>query len=148
MGAELGLGGFDLDSAEAVRQHLKDRCQDSELAMLSSAWPADRAIRSDGAWQRVGEIPAYASDAVLRRALSLHKTRDAVGLGAWINPASAAALKVSPGGSVEVRQGEAMAVLPVLVSDAVPPGVVRIPAAVPGSEALGPRFGAVILRKA
>ncbi|MEI6413861.1 MAG: molybdopterin-dependent oxidoreductase, partial [Pseudomonadota bacterium] len=148
LGAELGLSGFDLDTAEAVRQHLKNRLPTSVLAPLTVSWPTNREIRSSRSWQRVGEIPPYASDAVLRRARSLQKTQDSMALGAWLNPASAAALGVSQGDSLEVRQGEAMAIMPVVVSDTVPVGVARIPAAVSGSESLGPRFGAVTLRKA
>jgi NADH-quinone oxidoreductase subunit G len=93
-------------------------------------------------------VPIYATDALVRRASSLQKTRDAVDLAISINPADAARLGLDDEiTSVSVKQGEGSAILKVIIDETVPAGSVWIPMAVKGSELLGDPFGEVVVEK-
>ncbi|HSF47331.1 MAG TPA: NADH-quinone oxidoreductase subunit NuoG, partial [Burkholderiales bacterium] len=76
---ELGLAGFEYSSAEEVRN---EALRGSDLAKLLSnevqdVSIPDRAWAKPGGLERVGEVPLYGSDSIVRRAPSLQKTRAA-----------------------------------------------------------------------
>jgi NADH-quinone oxidoreductase subunit G len=102
-------------------------------------------VTGDGL-ERVGDVPLYAVDALVRRAESLQATADGADAVVRINTAEAARLGL--GALAIVTQGDAEAVLPVVVDARVPDGAVWIAAARPGSANLGPAFGPVELKPA
>jgi NADH-quinone oxidoreductase subunit G len=104
-------------------------------------------VTSNGTLMRVGNVPIYAVDALVRAAPSLQRTPLAAGLGLALHPEQAAALGLGDGDEVEVAQGEARARVRVAIDDAVAMGVGRVPAAVPGSERLGPQIGPMTVEK-
>ena len=60
-----------------------------------------------------------------------------------MNAAAAATLGVTADDAVRVTQGDHSAEFSVTVDAAVPDGCIWLPTAVPGTEQLGPGFGAV-----
>jgi NADH-quinone oxidoreductase subunit G len=97
---------------------------------------------------RAADVPIYAVDALVRRAPSLQKTRDAVTLAASMNPADVKRLDAEDEVvSVKVTQGDASAVMKCIIDESVPEGSVWIPMAVRGSELLGDPFGEVVVEK-
>jgi len=145
LGNLLGLSGFDYDSAEDVRREvLGDGSIGSKLdnrlhpTALSAIIPA----QADGL-QRIGEVPIYDADAIVRRAPSLQKTRAAAPPVAWINRATADKLGLRHGDHVRVRQGTGEAVVPYAVDDRLPAGCIRLAAARPETAGLGAMFGTV-----
>ncbi|MCU0766497.1 MAG: NADH-quinone oxidoreductase subunit NuoG [Gammaproteobacteria bacterium] len=142
------VAGFEQDSSEAVRDELRARCV---------ATPPDNALQGtvDGAAvlvpgggiERVGAVPPYAVDALVRRSAPLQATRDALGAKARIAPSLAARLGVAAGDCVAVGQGGARGVFPVELDPRVPDACVWLPAGVQGTEALGAAFGELTVAK-
>ena len=61
--------------------------------------------------QRIGEVPIYQADPIVRRAESLQRTRDAAEPVAWMPAHLMDKLGIGPGQSVRVKQGEGEAQL-------------------------------------
>jgi NADH-quinone oxidoreductase subunit G len=102
---------------------------------------------------RVGNVPIYAVDQLVRAAPSLQRTPLADALALSLHPDQAAKLGLSDGDLVDVSQsvvgsGSAAGVqVLVRCDDKIAMGCGRIPAGVPGAERLGPQIGplAVVL---
>ncbi len=150
LGNLLGLAGFDYDSADEVRRdvlgdgsgvaaHLDNRLQPATATAIAPA-------RSEGV-QRIAEVPIHAADAIVRRAPSLQKTRDAAPAVAWVNNALADRLGLRSGDQVRVVQGAGEAIVPAAIDDKLPADCVRLAAARPETAALGAMFGTVSIER-
>lgn len=144
------LDGFDYDDSRQVRDELIDACAGLTPDNTLGGAPTDRGQLAEPTdWQRIGGVPIYSVDAVTRRAHALQLTPDAWGAVLRLNAASAQSIGLNgSGGAVRITQGDASAEFEAAIDDAVPDGCVWLPAAVPGSEVLGPAFGAVAVEKA
>ena len=91
----------------------------------------------------MAEVPIYFADAVVRRAASLQKTRDAAVPAVSMHSAELGRLGVQPGDAVKVSQGQGSVRLAVAIDDRLPRGVVRVAAGHAATAALGGMFGAV-----
>ena len=148
LGNLLKLDDFDYISSEQVRDELRGSCESIELNNSISEAPQVKLSTADSALMRAADVPIYASDALVRRAPSLQKTRDAVDLTVTMNPADAQRLAIDEDiNSVTVKQGAGSAILKLIIDDSVPAGSVWIPMAVNGSELLGDPFGEVVIEK-
>jgi len=148
LGNLLKLDGFDYLSSEQVRDELRQRCEDIELNNAVNGAAQVSLPAASGALVRAADVPIYAADALVRRAASLQKTADAVGLSVTLNPADAARLDLEEEvSSVSVKQGDSSAVMKLIIDDAVPEGSAWIPTGVTGSEMLGDPFGEVTIEK-
>jgi NADH-quinone oxidoreductase subunit G len=140
----LGLPGFEQDTAEAVRREalgavvvsekLDNRIEGGTLTTLP---------RAPEGLQRIGEVPIYAADAIVRRSPPLQKTRDAAPPVAWMSGALYERLGLRPDDFLKVRQGEGEAVVAAAVDVGVPDGCIRLAAARPETAELGAMFGVV-----
>lgn len=92
---------------------------------------------------RIGHIPMYAVDAVVRRAQALQETQDAVRGMIAVNPNVARKLGLQGKSSVRVQQNGHAVDLPLFVEASIPDDCAFIPVGVPGSEMLGSAYGAV-----
>ncbi len=149
LGNLLKLDGFDYVSSDQVRDELRGSCENIELDNSIHGVPRVTLSASGGSIMRAADVPIYATDALVRRAPSLQKTHDAVALTVSINPADAARLGLDNEiTSVRVKQGDASAILKLIIDESVPAGSAWIPMAVKGSELLGDPFGEVVIEKA
>jgi NADH-quinone oxidoreductase subunit G len=140
----LGLAGFEHDTAEAVRKEA--------LGAVDVAAKLDNRIDTgalqalppphDGL-QRIGEVPIYSTDPIVRRSGPLQKTRDAAPPVAWMSGAMYERLGLRPDDFLKVRQGEGEAVVAAAVDVGVPDGCIRLAAARPETAELGAMFGTV-----
>lgn len=149
LGTMLGLPGFDYDTAEAVRQSVLPNGDLSANALsnqLSAIKVSSVAVAETVT--RIGEVPMYQADAIVRRAESLQKTHNAEAPVAQANPAMLAALGVTSGAMITVRQGEAKAVMRVQANNALPPNCVRVAASHPHTAGLGAMMGEISLERA
>lgn len=145
LGNLLNLKGFDYESSEAVQNEalggagvaLDNYLEDVEY----------KAIPGDGGLQRVSDVPIYAADAIVRRAASLQKTRDAATPCVSMNASELQKLGVKPGDIVKVRQGNAAASLAVEVDDSLPAGTAHVAAGHPATAELGAMFGTIIVEQ-
>ncbi|HET6718069.1 MAG TPA: molybdopterin-dependent oxidoreductase, partial [Rhodocyclaceae bacterium] len=149
LGNLLKVGGFDYENAEQVRDDAVAMGEfvsgklDNGLGEIAIELP--KAI--DGL-QRVGSVPIYAADALVRRAESLQQTSDAKAPTAGMAAATAAQLGLSAGDNVKLKQGSGVAVLPVQIEENVPAGCVRVVAASAATAALGDLFGTISVERA
>ncbi|HEX8873777.1 MAG TPA: NADH-quinone oxidoreductase subunit NuoG [Nitrosospira sp.] len=156
LGNMLDLDGFDFDTPEQVRAEALPA--ESEIgARLDnglSGFAADGMDRAgtasgatDGGIQRIGEVPIYQADPIVRRAESLQRTRDSAAPVAWMAGALMDKLGIGAGDSVRVKQGEAEVQLTAARDDKLPADCARVAAAHPLTAALGEMFGAITIEK-
>ena len=99
-------------------------------------------------FERIAEVPIYATDSLVRRATSLQLTADARAPVASLPQALWNQLGLAAGDMVRVSQGTAHAVLPARLDATLAAGAVRVPAGHAGTAALGAMFGAIEVEKA
>jgi NADH-quinone oxidoreductase subunit G len=148
LGNLLGLGGFEYNSSEAIRDEARGS---GDLASrLSNAVNIDGPLPSaaPAKLERIADVPIYFADALVRRAPSLQKTRDARPPRARVHPDTLGKLGVAAGSKVRVRQGEGTAVVDVAADAAVPRDCVRLSAAHPSTAMLGAMFGEISVEPA
>ena len=149
LGTLLGLPGFDFDTSEAVRKEVISGTQLAEGSLNNH--PGKLAVQSiavaDGL-VRVGEVPMYQADAIVRRAESLQATRDAALPVATMHSALLARLSVADGSMVTVRQGEARAIVRAQADDRLPDHCVRLPVAHALTANLGAMLGEITVERA
>lgn len=101
-----------------------------------------------GSAERVADVPAYFADALVRRAPSLQKTKDAAVPTARMNAATLAKFGVSAGERVRVKEGEGDAMLVAQLDAGLPDGCVRVAAAHAATANLGAMFGQITVERA
>ena len=148
LGNLVGADGFDQCSSDEVLQQIRDG-QGAGLSENRATDLADsqRVSRIDGL-VRVGNVPVYAIDPLVRRARALQATKSAVDGTIRLNHTTLQQANLEEGAQATVDQGGRQATLPVEVDDRVPDGCVQIQSGVAGSEKLGGQFGEVTLEKA
>jgi NADH-quinone oxidoreductase subunit G len=144
LGNLLGLAGFDYDSSDMV---FKEALGGSDISArlnnrLQSAVVGKLEAARSGI-ERIGEVPIYQADAIVRRAASLQKTHDAGEPVAAMNGALFGQLGLRDGDAVKITQGSGVAVLTAVRDDNLPANCIRVPAAHPLTARLGGMLGTV-----
>ena len=149
LGNLLGVEGFDQEDVEAVRGECLRAAGDiaSRLNNAICGTVGNLSAVTAGAPERIGEIPIYHTDVLVRHAHSLQQTRDA-GVGAVYLPGSLIEkLGLGQADRVRIVQNGAAVVLPVQRDDRLPANCVRVPGACRETAALGPLFGTLTLER-
>ncbi|HSD60552.1 MAG TPA: molybdopterin dinucleotide binding domain-containing protein, partial [Burkholderiales bacterium] len=144
--------GFEFNSSEEVRAAM-GVAEGADISprlanVLKRAVVAAPVPVAQGAIQRIGEVPIYQADPLVRRAESLLRTRDGADPAASMNGALMQRLGLKEGDAVAVRQGSGEALLAARRDDRLPDGCLRVPAAHPLTAGLGAMFGEVTAQKA
>ncbi|MDX8385915.1 MAG: NADH-quinone oxidoreductase subunit NuoG [Gallionella sp.] len=148
LGNLLEMDGFDQDTSEAVRDEaLKDIDVQAKLNNNISGIEVNAKSTNSG-FQRVSEVPIYATDSVVRRSSPLQSTSDAAAPKTWMNSAELSKLGLQSGDMVKVSQNDGSATLAADVDDGLPAGVLRVAAGHPSTSALGEMFGAISVERA
>jgi NADH-quinone oxidoreductase subunit G len=147
LGNLLDLSGFDFDSVADVTAELRAAVEGVEftaaaLDPAAVAWPA-----AGDTLVRVGDVPSYRSDPLVRRAGALQLRGDTPSAAVALNAADAKRLALSAGDHVRVGQGTAVLELPVVCDARVAEGTAYIPAALDGCRGLGAAYGTVTLER-
>jgi NADH-quinone oxidoreductase subunit G len=152
LGNLLGLQGFDYESSEQIKDEILGGERPSQFVWkrlnnnLRHLVDVNVQVK-EGVIQRVGEVPLYQSDAIVRRAPSLQKTHKS-GFGhAAMNARMLAKLGLQEGDQARVDQAGASAILPVRRDDRVHDDCVRIPMC-PETAMLGDLYGELTVEKA
>lgn len=146
LGSLLALPGFTWMSSEEVRDELRARVGEAKIEVCGIAHLGALPRPLDGL-ERCADVPAYAVDALVRRAPSLQATPDGGEVCARLHPDEIERLGLAGAARVRVRQGTAEAVLPLTPDAAVPEGVAWIPGAAPNTRALGLCWDVVTLER-
>jgi NADH-quinone oxidoreductase subunit G len=104
--------------------------------------------RAPAATERAADIPIYFADALVRRAPSLQRTRDARPPRARVHRSLLDQLGLAEGAQIRIRQGSGEAVIAAEVDPTVPPGVVRLGGAHPSTASLDGLSGPVSVERA
>jgi NADH-quinone oxidoreductase subunit G len=145
LGNLLGLPGFDYDSADGVKREVLGDGDFSDKLDNRVSLPALTALSPPqaGGLQRIGEVPIYSSDPLVRRSPPLQKTRDAQPPVAWLSASDYSKLGLAPGDFLRVRQEGGEATVAVAVDERLPAGCIRLAAARPETARLGSMMGIV-----
>jgi NADH-quinone oxidoreductase subunit G len=148
LGNLLGIDGFSQESAESVRDELLAGIGDIAARLdnvigLEAATPAVAA----GGIERIGEFPIYHVDPIVRRAVSLQRTRDARAATAWLPGKLIEQLGLQQGDRLRVTQDGGEAVVGFARDDRLPRNCVRLPAGCRETAGIGAVFGEVELRR-
>jgi NADH-quinone oxidoreductase subunit G len=143
LGNLLAIEGFDYEDAFQVRDELRALCGDADPFAVSPSWPGGAVGAAGTGVVRVGDVPIYAADPLVRRAAPLQSTADARFEGLQVGPALAAELGLGEGVEATVRQNGASARFRVSVVESLAPGCVRLVCGVPQTRALGPAYGPI-----
>jgi NADH-quinone oxidoreductase subunit G len=149
LGNLFDLEDFDYqDSAEVLRE-ARDR-----IANVAPSTPGQSSIeaadarKDDGSIFRIGSVPMYATDPLVRRAPALQRTADGGFRGVRINSGLAGRLGVRDGEEAVVQQNGTRKTFAVVVDDTVPDGCAGLAAGVAETAGLGPSFGPMNIEKA
>ncbi|SER59730.1 NADH-quinone oxidoreductase subunit G [Nitrosomonas sp. Nm51] len=145
----LNLNGFGYETVEQIRDDVfsEDAKLDKYLSNSIRGSVLDLGIRQENVIQRIGEVPIYHADPVVRRAESLQQTRDATSICAWMPLSLMEKLGVNAGDQIRAAQDEDTVQLEAACDDKLPVNCVRIPGAHPKTFALGALFGEITVEK-
>ncbi len=147
LGNLLELDGFDYLSSIEVRDECQALC-DSVVATSRTEWRSPTSLKTATAQlNRIGHLPIYAADNIVRRSQALQLTKDAINAAMYINAKTLAGTKLNGLEQGTILQSGTQATLPVVIDDRVPENCVMVPVGVVGSEQLGSSYGLVELVK-
>ena len=154
LGNILQLDGFDYETPEQVRADVLPAGNDVRAWLNNSlgsfdVGPLEAAKGSKGSegLQRIGEVPIYQADLIVRRAESLQRTRDAAAPLAWMSGSLMAQLGIRADEIIRLKQGEGEVQLPVAQDDKLPANCIRVASAHPSTAVLGGMFDEITVEK-
>ena len=148
----LGLQGFDFETSEQVKNALFGGEKPSAVVWrslnnnLKELVEIQINIKHEGL-QRIGEVPQYESDPIVRRSVPLQKTKYNVKPMARMCASQLAELGLADGDLVSVKQDKGSAVLTVKLDEHVAKGCVRVAAAHEDTIGLGDLMGDITVEK-
>jgi len=140
------LEGFGYLSSEEVRDELAAACEQVEMD-ATLPWRCPTLVSETPGLQRIGHLPMYAVDMLVRRARPLQDTSDAIGAAIYLNAATAERAGVADASEAQAVQGGCSVRLPLVIDEAIADDCVMIPVALAETAALGAAYGAVELRR-
>ena len=148
LGNLFNLDGFEYVSSEEVRDEVKQLCRELKLDNEVSADAPMVAVNDTSGLQRVGEVPMYATDSLVRRATQLQKTKDAKHDCVLINSSLAEKLSLQDGDKVKFTQQGSSDYGSVKVDDLIADDCVWLPAAQEISMNMAQTYAPIELEKA
>jgi NADH-quinone oxidoreductase subunit G len=150
LGNLLAIDGFAQDSSEQVRDEALGQGADLGTRLSNSSTALVHFGASADTFERLADVPIYATDILVRNSSSLQLTQDARQAAmASLPKALWEQLDLSPGAQVRITQAGGGAVqMPARLDAGLAANVVRVPAGLPETAALGAGFGTLTVAKA
>lgn len=153
LGNFLHLDGFGYESAEEVLKEVKELADNMPTLPLSLT---ALSANTKGAYSRIGEIPLYALDSIVRRSQPLQTAQTIIEgdvSAVRIHPETAARLQLKTGDAVRFKQQGSQTqdcwyVRTVTLDERIAPEAVWIAGAVEASQGLGDLFGEIEITRA
>ena len=140
--------GFEHNDSEAVAAEVLQAADKVVLDNgLDGVGFAGCAGQVSGTFERVSEVPLYAADPLVRRAVSLQKTRDARRAPVRAGSRTLAAIGVASGARVRLTQGANMIEVAISADESVAANCIAIDAARPETAALGAMCGQISVER-
>jgi NADH-quinone oxidoreductase subunit G len=151
LGNLLDLPGFDYESVDEVLSELKSKIAErtekfSPSSEKTEYRPEVSAVKNQ--ISRVGEIPLYAVDGLVRRAAALQAAQgimEGTVAAARVNSRMAERWHLKSGGLARVKQGSQTISLPVVIDERVPDEAVLMAGGISETAGLSELFGPVEL---
>ncbi|MBK9662629.1 MAG: NADH-quinone oxidoreductase subunit G [Nitrosomonas sp.] len=145
----LAVENFDYETTEQIRAEIFSDGLEVNQYLNNKLKSADFEIKEieRRGIERIGEVPIYQADPIVRRAESLQLTHDAESPKAWAAPVVLERLGLVSGNQVKISQGRGIAKLEIASDEKLPNNCVRIACAHPMTVALGDLFGEVFIEK-
>ena len=146
----LKLPDFEYDNVEGVRTDCLAAIGDIGSRLnntIEGELAPVMAAATQPLLERIGEVPIYHVDGIVRRAESLQLTRDAQAACVSLPGALIEKLGLRRDDLVRVHQHGGQALLPFLRDDRLPANCARIPAACAETSGLGALFGEIELER-
>ncbi|RFA30574.1 NADH-quinone oxidoreductase subunit G [Alkalilimnicola ehrlichii] len=147
LGNLFDLDGFDYQGADQVLDEIRSAVGEAAVPAAPAWEPVVNAFQAQGL-VRLGDVPIYRTDMLVRRASALQATVHTPAAAVYLAAATAAAVGVREGQQVRVRQDGASLELPAVIDDSIPADCVWIPAALEETGVLGPMQGEVTVEAA
>lgn len=148
LGNLLNVAGFDYNTSEAVRDEVLANGDIADKLNNQLTGVAIQVASNVQALERISDVPIYSTDAVVRRAIALHKTPDAAVPCAMFHTQTLQQLGIAAGDAVKVAQGTGSVVLSAVADDRLPVATVRVAAGHAATAPLGAMFGAISVERA
>ena len=147
LGNLLDLPGFEYRDAAQVRDELAELCGDAALDNAPRGEYPTATPGTNAGLMRLGSVPIYALDPLVRRAPALQRTPvQGAAFGVYLHPEQARGDGLMADQTVLIIQNGHEVEATVFLDDAIAMGCARIPAAVTGSGRLGAQIGPVEIR--
>ena len=148
----LGLKGFEFDSSEQVKTKIFNGEKPSAVVWRSLNNNLKELVEiqvniKHAGLQRIGEVPQYESDPIVRRSAPLQKTKYNTKPMARMRAEQMQALGLVEGDTVLAKQDKGSALLQVKLDNHVALGCVRVTASHEGSIGLGDLMGEITIEK-
>jgi NADH-quinone oxidoreductase subunit G len=147
LGNLLNVSGFDYVTSEEIRDELKEQCT-SVSSATTSQWRCPESLDASKELSRIGHLPLYSVDGLVRRSQPLQESSDTMRAAIYMNQATAKQLDINASSQAIAKQGDSDVTLNVMIDEAVPNNCVMIPMATEGSCGLGDGYGAIEVRPA
>ncbi|MET0050610.1 MAG: NADH-quinone oxidoreductase subunit NuoG [Candidatus Thiodiazotropha sp.] len=148
LGNLLDQPGFDYTDSTQILDEVRGLCESAKLDNHQAEPAGLEQQLVSGTLQRGGDIPLYASDALVRRAAALQQTRDAGQETIRLHPQEARKLGLEGIGQVRVKQNGNQVDLPLELDETIPEGCAWISAGLKRTALLGQPYGEVTVEKA
>ncbi len=148
----LGLKGFDFENTDDVRAKMFEGERPADFARsrlnnnMKELVEIEVKIKTAGL-QRIGEVPQYEADPIVRRSEPLQKTKYNIQRRARINPEDLRMMGIMEGDAVLVKQDQGSAILLVRSDTHVAQGCVRVAASHRQTVGLGDLMGDIEIEK-
>ncbi|EKD55436.1 MAG: hypothetical protein ACD_60C00008G0006, partial [uncultured bacterium] len=149
LGNLLHLDQFDYKSTKEIRDELK-----SLLNTVSENAPNEnkitQVVKTNITLSRIGEIPLYAGDSLLRRAKALQATQVIIEgnlVSVRIHSGTAKDLQIKNSEVVTVSQGDQRLSLPAILDDRIPKGAAYVAGGILATSQLTELFGPIEIQK-
>jgi len=145
------LPGFRYETTDPIREEVRSTLQTVEWVAPKIAWK-DVALTPPQALaiSRIGEIPLYAVDALVRRAKALQATQTIVEgelAAIRLHPLYAQELGFQAGVRVKIKQKNEELTLPLILDERVPPRAAWLPGGIKETVGLRELFGILELMR-
>jgi len=148
MGNLCELDGFEYMSCQDVYTELKNQIGEAASGEHGT-FPVSNALATHQGYQRIGDLPIYATDSLVRRSQPLQQTADVTQLAKIrISAHTAKQAGLSDASQAKVRQADGEVTLPLEIDGRVPDMCVYLPTAITANLSLGSPFDEVELLKA
>jgi NADH-quinone oxidoreductase subunit G len=143
LGNFLQLDGFAYESAQAIKEEIK---QYTHAVTISDLPKFTSSAARTSQLYRIGEIPLYAVDSLVRHAQPLQTAQGMIEgdvATVRVHPETATKLKLTSGQPVSIHQQGGKISLPVLVDERIAPDAVWVAGGIPATSGLGDLFGEI-----